>query len=73
MLELICEETPDDNLDTKALGKAVDAIKKLQRVVQLWTFQSAMNQGESGLLEWHDLVSEEVRKALPKKEATRQS
>ncbi|KAJ3520044.1 hypothetical protein NM688_g9215 [Phlebia brevispora] len=44
---------------------------KLSR--QLYTFQSAMNKGPSAKLEWYNLVAEEVRKAMPKKEAKRQS
>lgn len=55
------------------MKEAIEAIKKLQTVAQLWTFQTAMNKGPSGKLEWYNLVPEEVRKAMPKKEAKRQS
>lgn len=63
----------DGNPDAEFLKEAIEAIKKLQTVAQLWTWQSAMGKGPSGKLEWHNLVSEEVRLALPKKEAKRQS
>ncbi|EMD39100.1 hypothetical protein CERSUDRAFT_47353 [Gelatoporia subvermispora B] len=73
LLEAICNETTEGNPDADFLGEAIEAIKKLQTVAQLWTFQSSMGKGPAGKLEWHQLVSEEVRKSLPKKEAKRQS
>lgn len=72
-LEAICKETTEGNPDIEFLKEAIEAIKKLQTVAQLWTFQSAMNKGPSGKLEWYNLVPEDVRKAMPKKEAKRQS
>lgn len=72
-LEAICKETTEGNPDIEFLKEAIEAIKKLQTVAQLWTFQSAMNKGPSAKLEWYNLVPEEVRKAMPKKEAKRQS
>ena len=65
-------ETTEGNPDTDFLKEAIEAIKKLQTVAQLWTFQAAMGKGPSGQLQWHNLVSEEFRKGLPKKEAKRQ-
>ncbi|KAL6309388.1 Dbl-like domain-containing protein [Sparassis latifolia] len=73
MLEAICNETADGNPDADFLKEAIEAIKKLQTVAQLWTFQSAMCRGPSGKLEWYNLVSDEVRASLPKKETKRQS
>ena len=73
LLEAICNETADGNPDVEFLKEAIAAIKKLQTVAQLYTFQSAMNKGPSAKLEWYNLVAEEVRKAMPKKEAKRQS
>ncbi|CAL1714491.1 unnamed protein product [Somion occarium] len=72
-LEAICNETTDGNPDAEFLKEAIEAIKKLQTIAQLWTFQSSMGKGPAGKLEWHNLVSEEIRKALPKKEAKRQN
>ena len=71
-LEAIMNETTEGNPDADFLKEAIEAIKKLQTVAQLWTFQAAMGKGPSGQLQWHNLVSEEYRKSLPKKEAKRQ-
>ncbi|CCM02646.1 uncharacterized protein FIBRA_04750 [Fibroporia radiculosa] len=73
LLEAICSETVEGNPDVEFLKEAIEAIKKLQSVAQLWTWQSAMGKGPTGKLEWYNLVSEEFRKSLPKKEAKRQS
>ncbi|KZT00585.1 Dbl domain-containing protein [Laetiporus sulphureus 93-53] len=73
LLEAICNETTEGNPDADFLKEAIEAIKKLQTVAQLWTWQSAMGKGPTGKLEWHNLVSEEIRKGLPKKEGKRQS
>ncbi|KAH9839689.1 Dbl-like domain-containing protein [Rhodofomes roseus] len=73
LLEAICNETTVGNPDEDFLKEAIEAIRKLQTVAQLWTWQSAMGKGATGKLEWHNLVSEEFRKSLPKKEAKRQS
>lgn len=72
-LEAICKETTEGNPDIEFLREAIEAIKKLHTIAQLWTFQTAMNKGPSGKLEWFNLVAEDVRKAMPKKEAKRQS
>jgi len=53
--------------------EAIEAIKNLQTVAQLRTFQSAMGKGITGKWEWHDLVSPEILKSLGKEEAKRQS
>ena len=71
-LEAICNETADGNPDAEFLKVAIEAIKKLQAIAQLWTFQASMGKGPAGKLEWHNLVAEDVRKNLPKKEAKRQ-
>ena len=73
MLEAICKETTEGNPDTDFLKEAIEAIKKLQSVAQLYTFQAAMNKGPTSKMEWYNLVAEEVRKAMPKKETKRQS
>ena len=72
LLEAICNETTEGNPDIDFLKEAINAIKKLQTVAQLWTWQSAMNRGPSGKLEWHNLASEEVVKSLDKQEVKRQ-
>ncbi|KAK0436935.1 CNH domain-containing protein [Armillaria borealis] len=72
-LEAIYHETAVGNPDADYLMEAIEAIKSLQTVAQLRTFQSAMGKGTPGKWEWHDLVSTEIRKSLPKEEAKRQS
>ncbi|TCD61525.1 hypothetical protein EIP91_008286 [Steccherinum ochraceum] len=72
-LEAICNETTEGNPDAEFLKEAIEAIKKLQSIAQLWTFQSAMGKGPTGKLDWHNLVSEDVRLALPKAETKRQN
>ncbi|KAJ7282099.1 Dbl domain-containing protein [Mycena rebaudengoi] len=73
LLEAIYHETAEGNPDADYLMEAIEAIKNLQSVAQLRTFQSAMGKGAAGKWEWHDLVAPEVRKALPKEEQKRQS
>ncbi|KAJ7319295.1 CNH domain-containing protein [Mycena albidolilacea] len=73
LLEAIYHETAEGNPDADYLMEAVGAIRNLQSVAQLRTFQAAMGKGTPGKWEWHDLVAEDVRKALPKEEQKRQS
>ncbi|RDX54148.1 Dbl-like domain-containing protein [Lentinus brumalis] len=73
LLEAICNETTDGNPDIEFLKEAITAIKKLQTVAQLWTWQSAMGKGPTGKLEWHNLVPEETRQSLSKHEVKRQN
>ena len=53
--------------------ESVKAIRKLQAVAQLRSFQLAMGRGVTGKWEWHDLVTTEYRKSLTKDEAKRQA
>lgn len=73
LLEAIYNETAHGNPDGDFLLEAIDAIKNLQSVAQLRTFQSAMGRGAPGKWEWHDLVSNELRQSLTKDECKRQS
>lgn len=73
MLEAILNETAAENADADFLREAITAIKSLQSIAQLRTFQSAMGKGPTAKWEWHDMVSVELRKSLTKKEAKRQS
>ncbi|KAG6829150.1 hypothetical protein H0H92_005555 [Tricholoma furcatifolium] len=72
-LETILGATEQENADYDALETAIEAIKTLQAVAQLATFQSAMGRGPPGKWEWHDLVSADVIKSLTKGEAKRQA
>ncbi len=73
LLHAICHETAEGNPDVDFLMEAIEAIKNLQTVAQLRTFQSAMGRGAPGKWEWHDLVSQEMRQGMTKEEAKRQS
>jgi RHO1 GDP-GTP exchange protein 1/2 len=53
--------------------EAIEAIKNLQIVAQLRTFQSAMGKGVTGKWDWADLVPVEIRRSLTKDENKRQS
>jgi hypothetical protein len=72
LLEAIFHETAVGNPDADYLLEAIGAIKNLQTVAQVRTFQLAMGKGAAGKWEWHDLVSPEVRKTLGKDEGKRQ-
>jgi hypothetical protein len=73
LLEAIWRETAVGNPDADYLMEAIEAIKNLQTVAQLRTFQSAMGKGLTGKWEWADLVPTEIRKSLTKEENKRQS
>lgn len=73
LLEAVFKETDDENYDKEFLSQAIQAIKNLQLVSQLRTFQSAMGKGTPGKWEWHDIVPAEVRETFTKKEAKRQA
>lgn len=72
-LEAIMKATTEGNPDAYYLAEAIQAIKGLQGVVQLRTFQAAMGKGPTSKWSWHDLVSKDVRESLSKSEAKRQS
>lgn len=73
LLDAILHETDEENADTDYLSEATQAIKNLQTIAQLRTFQTAMGRGPTGNWEWHDLLSKEERQAMVKQEAKRQS
>ena len=72
-LEAIMKETTEGNPDAYYLAEAIHAIKDLQNVAQLRTFQTAMGKGPTAKWEWHDLVPGELREGLSKSEAKRQA
>ncbi|KDR80795.1 hypothetical protein GALMADRAFT_60733 [Galerina marginata CBS 339.88] len=73
LLEAVYNETAAENPDAEFLVEAIVAIKHLQSVAQLRTFQAAMGKGAPGKWEWHDIVSPDVREHFTKQEAKRQS
>ncbi|THH16693.1 hypothetical protein EW146_g3989 [Bondarzewia mesenterica] len=73
ILEAIRKETAEENPDVDYLAEAGQAFKSLQVVCHLQTFQHAMGKGPTGKYEWFNLVSDEVRKDIPKQEQKRQA
>ena len=72
VLEAIAKETAEGNPDVDYLIEAVQAFRNLQAVCVLETFQHEMCRGPTAKLEWHDLVSEDVRATISKSEQKRQ-
>jgi hypothetical protein len=73
LFEAIQKETVEGNPDADFLAEAVEAMKNLQGISQLRTFQSAMGKGPTGKFEWYNLVPEDVRATIPKQVAKRQA
>ena len=59
--------------DVTFLEKAVEAMRDVQGVAQLKTFQRAMGRGPTRTFEWYNLVPEDVRREIPKQVAKRQA
>ncbi|KAF8316675.1 Dbl-like domain-containing protein [Clavulina sp. PMI_390] len=73
LLEAIRNETAEGNHDAEYLIEASEAIKKLSTMAQLRAFQvNMLRGGAAGDKEWHMLVANDVREALPKAEVKRQ-
>lgn len=73
VFEAIRTETAEGNPDVDFLAEAIEAMKNLQGVAQLKTFQMAMCRGPTEKYEWYDLVPEDVRNGIPKQVAKRQA
>lgn len=73
LLSAVLEKTEEENPDVDFLKEAIQSIKILYSYAQLRTFQMAMGKGAPEKWEWHDLVSSEFMKTLPKKEVKRQA
>jgi len=73
LLEAVKNETAEENPDSEILSEAIEAIRNLQSVAQLRTFQAAMGKGVPGKWEWHDLVPPEVRQKFFKHKGKKQS
>lgn len=73
LLEAVYRETEESNPDGDYVQESIAAIRNLQNVAQLRTFQSAMGKGSTGKWEWQDLVSPEMRAKFTREESRRQS
>lgn len=63
------EGDPDDDL----LKEAAGAMRNLQSIAQLRTFQTAMGKGPTGKFRWHNFVPKNVRNGIEEREAKRQA
>jgi hypothetical protein len=72
VLEAIAKETAEGNPDVDYLNEAVQAFRNLQAACVLETFQHAMCRGPTAKLEWHNLMSDDVRANISKSEQKRQ-
>ena len=70
VFEAIRSETAEGDPDIDFLNEAVGAMKNLQGIAQLRTFQKAIGKGPT---EWYSLVPEGVRNEIGKQEAKRQA
>lgn len=73
VFDAIRTETAEENPDGEFLKEAIEAMKNLQGIAQLKSFQMAMGKGPTGKFEWHSLVPEDVRSGIPKQVAKRQA
>ncbi|KAI0035294.1 Dbl-like domain-containing protein [Vararia minispora EC-137] len=72
-LEAIAKETDGGNPDAAYLLEAAASFKNLQTVCTLQAWQHAMCKGPMSKFEWHNLISDDVREAIAKKEQKRQN
>lgn len=73
VFEAIRAETAEGNPDVDFLKEAIEAMRNLQSIAQLKSFQMAMGKGPASKFEWHTLVPEDVRNGIPKQVAKRQA
>ena len=72
VIDAILNVTDEDDPDRDFLSEALASIQNLSTVSQLKHFHSSKGRGPAGKLEWHDLVTEDVRNTMHKKEQKRQ-
>ncbi|KIR59038.1 hypothetical protein I314_05022 [Cryptococcus bacillisporus CA1873] len=72
LLEGILNVTEPDDPDREFLSQALHSIQSISSLSQLKLFHASKGRGPASKLEWFDLVSEEERKTIPKKEQKRQ-
>lgn len=73
VLDAILGATVEGNPDGDFLLEAIQAIKQLQSVAQLRTFQAAMCKGPTANMEYHHLITDEDKESMPRQELKRQS
>lgn len=72
VLEAILNATDEDDPDRDFLVEALSSIQNLSAISQLKLFHASKGRGPAGKMQWFDLVPEEQRNAIEKKEQKRQ-
>ncbi|WVQ97641.1 hypothetical protein IAU59_004755 [Kwoniella sp. CBS 9459] len=72
VLEGILNATDADDPDRDFLYQALQSIQNLSSLSQLKLFHASKGRGPAGKLQWYDLVPEEQRAGIEKKEQKRQ-
>ncbi|WWD17661.1 hypothetical protein CI109_102102 [Kwoniella shandongensis] len=72
VLEGILNATDHDDPDREFLYQALQSIQNISSLSQLKLFHASKGRGPAGKLQWYDLVPEEQRAAIEKKEQKRQ-
>ena len=72
VLDAILQCTESSEVDADFLAEALSSIQSLSTISQLKLFQASRGRGPAGKLQWYDLVSEEQRATMDKKEQKRQ-
>ena len=72
VIEAILNATASDDPDQDFLVEALSSIQNLSAISQLKLFHASKGRGPAGKLQWFDLVPEEQRNLMDKKEQKRQ-
>nr|XP_019049461.1 hypothetical protein I302_03250 [Kwoniella bestiolae CBS 10118]OCF28391.1 hypothetical protein I302_03250 [Kwoniella bestiolae CBS 10118] len=72
VIEGILNATGQDDPDREFLYQALQSIQNLSSLSQLKLFHASKGRGPAGKLQWYDLVPEEQRAGIEKKEQKRQ-
>jgi hypothetical protein len=72
VIDAILQCTDPFEVDREFLSEALSSIQSLSTISQLKLFQASRGRGPAGKLQWHDLVPEDQRAAMDKKEQKRQ-
>ncbi|WRT64361.1 uncharacterized protein IL334_001293 [Kwoniella shivajii] len=72
VLEGILNATDEEDPDREFLYQALQSIQNISSLSQLKLFHASKGRGPAGKLQWYDLVPEEQRAGIEKKEQKRQ-
>ncbi|WVQ77044.1 hypothetical protein IAR50_006723 [Cryptococcus sp. DSM 104548] len=72
LLEAILNVTNPEDADYDFLSQALQSIQSIMSLSQLKLFHASEGRGPAAKIMWYDLVGEEARERIPKKEQKRQ-